>query len=234
MANKLDYTKDDHDRPRHLQVVEWNKLYESHVSRKTRDLGAVYIPNRFDDKISDLIRIGGAALYGGYMAMVLVASRRVPRGHLLKDDDSPHDHTSLSGITYLDEDVLEQAIDLALACNLMMWSDAKPARQKRDVRASTGRALQPLYAGPAARLRILGALGYVIAHSPSIDAADRKSVKRWVDDWVRPDEPGAEERLQRVERLAEEARTKRDPMTYLEVSLGKIFSVTGVPYVPES
>ena len=84
-----------------LRINNWDEYFENNRSRGMRATTWVPIPNRLDgDGYSELLdHPEGAAHYGAWVAMVLMASKCHPRGTLVRDGGRPHDVRSLARIS---------------------------------------------------------------------------------------------------------------------------------------
>src|SRR5205085_2332029 len=93
---------------------DWGTRYENNRSRELKSLEWVPIPNRQDGDGYTLLvdRPNGAALFGAWIAVVQVASRCEPRGTLLRDAATAHDSSSLSRMTRIPKEVIEQMLSV--------------------------------------------------------------------------------------------------------------------------
>lgn len=94
------------------RIRDWNKHFENSRTKDIAALNWVPIPNRMDGagftELAD--HKDGAAHYGVWVGLVLVASRCHPRGDLIKSTGLPHDCKSLSRITGFRSTTIEEAI----------------------------------------------------------------------------------------------------------------------------
>jgi hypothetical protein len=96
-------------------VRNWDTQYENNRSRSYVHLSWVPLPNTLDgDGYTALMeRKNGAALYGAWVALVLVASKCNPRGRLMRSNGLPHDSVSLARMTRMPESVMRECIEAA-------------------------------------------------------------------------------------------------------------------------
>ena len=78
---------EDTDNQFRLRIVNWDSLYENNRTRSLITLNWVPIPNRMDgDSYTELVdHPDAAAHYGGWIAIVSIASRQNPRGTLPRE-----------------------------------------------------------------------------------------------------------------------------------------------------
>jgi hypothetical protein len=96
------------------RIADWNVHFEINRSRETKAMKWVAIPNKLDgDGYTELIcdHDHGAAHYGVWCALVLVASKCSPRGTLIRESGKPHDIKSLARITRMPAALIAEAID---------------------------------------------------------------------------------------------------------------------------
>lgn len=89
-----------------FRIVGWSDHYENNRTREVKNMNWVPIANKLDgDGYTELIdtdgSLDGAAIYGAWIACVLVASRCDPRGTLLRSQNRPHTSRTLARITRL-------------------------------------------------------------------------------------------------------------------------------------
>ena len=108
------------------RIVGWNDHFENSKSRTVKETTWVPIPNKQDgDGYTDLLdHPDGAAHYGAWMAIVLVASRCHLRGTLCRDGGRPHTPSSLARMTRVPEAVLVAAIERLV--NDVRWLEVVP------------------------------------------------------------------------------------------------------------
>ena len=97
-------------------IANWNTLYENNRTRELKQLTWVPVPNNHDGDGYTLLvdRSEGAALFGGWIACVQVASKCDPRGTLLRRGGKPHDPDSLSRITRIPKTVFQKLLVIAV------------------------------------------------------------------------------------------------------------------------
>ena len=116
-------------------IVEWNKRFETHKTRILTNLEWVPIPNRFDDDgYAELVdHPDGAAHYGVWVALVMVASKSPARGgNLARSGGEAHDIASLARVTRLKSAVLAPAIARLLKIKWMAFDGADAAKSGVD------------------------------------------------------------------------------------------------------
>ena len=95
------------------RIADWDKHFENNRSRVLQRLLWVPIPNKQDgDGYIELVEDhpNGAAHYGAWCAIVLVASKCEPRGTLQREEGVPHTPKTLSRKCRIDPDVLGEAL----------------------------------------------------------------------------------------------------------------------------
>jgi len=101
-----------------LKIRNWDQ-YENNRTRNMAEMRWVPIPNRFDgDQITEVIE-EGAAVYGVWVAILLVASRCQTRGELARDNGEPHDAKTLARKTRLPQKDIEKAIPILVSAGLI-------------------------------------------------------------------------------------------------------------------
>jgi len=101
-----------------LKIKNWDQ-YENNRTRNMEDMRWVPVPNRFDgDQITEVIE-EGAAIYGAWVAVLLVASRCKPRGELIRENGEPHDAKTLSRRTRLPQKDFDRAIPILISAGLI-------------------------------------------------------------------------------------------------------------------
>lgn len=126
-----------------LKIADWDKHFENHKTRILKNLDWVLIPNKMDgDGYTELVdHPDGAAHYGVWIALLLVASKSTPRGDLARSGGVPHDCASLARVTRLQSAVLAPAIARLLKIGWMAESGDNPAFSGVDP-AETGRRIE--------------------------------------------------------------------------------------------
>lgn len=116
--------------PPMLQVRDWDRLYENNRSRDMKRTSWFPAPNDLsaDGYVELAAHERGAAHFGVWNAILMVASRAKPRrGLLVKEDGRPHTAESLARITRFPEAVIQEAIDRLLQIGpLEAVEDASP------------------------------------------------------------------------------------------------------------
>ena len=113
-----------------LRVRNWDLLYENN---RSRDLGRTSwfpAPNDLSaDGYTEVVtHAEGAAHFGVWNALLMVASRAKPRGALLRYDGRPHIAESLARVTRLPEQLIDAAIQRLLDIGLLEVSGNKPRK----------------------------------------------------------------------------------------------------------
>lgn len=97
------------------RIVDWEKHFENNRTRELKNLLWIALPTKLDgDGYTELVEgKDGAAIYGAWVACVIVASRCDPRGTLLRDGARPHNSESLARITRLPKCVFDAMLEKA-------------------------------------------------------------------------------------------------------------------------
>jgi len=116
-----------------LRVRDWDELYENNRSRELGRTRWFPAPNDLSaDGYTELVaHPDGAAHFGVWIALLMVASRAKPRGHLVREDSRPHDAKSLSRVTRLPESLVSSAIQRLLEVRLLETDKDKPRRKSQ-------------------------------------------------------------------------------------------------------
>lgn len=103
------------------RVVDGEK-FEKSRSREVQKMGWVAVPNKLDgDGFSTLLdHPNGAAHYGAWMVILLVASKCEPRWTLTRDGKRPHDSTSLARISGIPKNIFDEVL-VRLTENEVGW-----------------------------------------------------------------------------------------------------------------
>ena len=119
-----------------FRVRDWDGLYENNRSRELDRTRWFPAPNDLsDDGYVELIsHADGAAHFGVWNALLMVASRAKQRGTLVRDDGRPHTVQSLALVTRLPEQLIAAAIERLLEIGLLEVSGNKP-RKKSSLRS---------------------------------------------------------------------------------------------------
>src|SRR5439155_10143288 len=105
-----------------LRVRNWDSVYENNRSREMKRTNWYLAPNDLSaDGYVELVGCEqGAAHFGVWNAVLMVASRARPRrGLLVKDDGRPHTAESLARVTRLPEAVVRDALVRLLQIGLL-------------------------------------------------------------------------------------------------------------------
>ncbi len=100
------------------RIKDWDQHFENNRSRSRPHCAWVPIPNKQDgDGYRTLISLpDGIALYGAWMAIVLVASKcRPERGLLLRGTGEPHSACTIARKSGAPEDVIQRALNVLSA-----------------------------------------------------------------------------------------------------------------------
>lgn len=126
-------------RARLLQVRAWAQLYENNRSRELGKTSWFPIPNDLSaySYVELVAHADGAAHFGVWNALLMVASKAKPRGLLIREDRQPHTAESLARVTRLPHDVIEARIVRLLEIGLLETGDNKP-RKKSTLRSHPG------------------------------------------------------------------------------------------------
>jgi hypothetical protein len=131
-----------------LRVRDWDRLYENN---RSRDLGRTDwfpAPNNLSaDSYVDLVsHVDGAAHFGVWNALLMVASRAKPRGALVRDDGRTHDAESLARVTRLPQQLIKAGIERLLEIGLLEKCRDNP--RKKSNLGSHPSAAQPQEPAP--------------------------------------------------------------------------------------
>jgi hypothetical protein len=132
------------DKRRHslLRISGWNEHFETHKTRILKRMDWVPFPNKFDgDGYTELVdHQDGASHFGVWCALLLLASKCDPRGHLVRSGGVAHDSASLARVTRLQSAVIAPAIArllkigwLELSGDDTALSGANPAQTGRYI-----------------------------------------------------------------------------------------------------
>ena len=119
---------------KYLRVSDWDKVFESALSRKIDQLPWIRMPNRHDgDSYIELVsHPNGTAHYGCWALIVQVASRCNPRGFLVRKGGLPHDAASIARVTRGDEAMMAEAIGRLLEIGWLVEVDASQVPHRRS------------------------------------------------------------------------------------------------------
>ena len=122
-----------------LKIKNWDQ-YENNRTRNMADMRWVPVPNRFDgDQITEVIE-EGAAIYGAWVAVLLVASRCKPRGELIRENGEPHNAKTLARRTRLPQKDFDRAIPILISAGLIeRCTNTAGSRQEGAEEVAPGR-----------------------------------------------------------------------------------------------
>lgn len=120
-----------------FKIRDWNDLYEVHQSRRPTMMFWVPMTNRMgeDGYIELMGHPSGAAFLGAWTAIVFVASRCVPRGHLIRSTGVPHTLESINRISRIPLEILREAIPFFI--HEINWLEEVEFAAAQDANAST-------------------------------------------------------------------------------------------------
>jgi hypothetical protein len=126
-----------------LRISGWNQYFENHKTRILKRMDWVPFPNKFDgDGYTELVdHEDGAAHFGVWCALLLLASKCEPRGDLARSGGVAHDCASLARVTRLQSAVIAPAIARLLKIGWLSESGANPALSGANP-ALTGRYIE--------------------------------------------------------------------------------------------
>ena len=97
------------------RIVEWDRHYESYESKRklSKNPSWLPIPNELagDGYCTIMAEADGAAIYGAFVAVLLVAQRCTPRGDLITKG-RPHTSASLSRITRIPTEIIDRMLSI--------------------------------------------------------------------------------------------------------------------------
>jgi hypothetical protein len=94
------------------RVADWDRHFEKNRTRELKSMTWLSLPTKMDgDGYTQLVEHpNGAAHYGAWIAIVLIASKCDPRGTLVRSSAAPHCSRSLARISRLDPAVFDEAL----------------------------------------------------------------------------------------------------------------------------
>ena len=97
----------------HYVVKNWEKHYETCHSRAYKHPTWIAIPSDLtsDGYLAMMEEPDGPAMYGAFLATLLVAQRCKPRGALIKSDGTPHTAATISRKTRVPQSVTQRMLD---------------------------------------------------------------------------------------------------------------------------
>jgi hypothetical protein len=122
--------------PQLLRVRDWDRLYENNRSREIDRTSWFPAPNDLaaGSYVEVVTHAEGAAHFGAWNALLMVASRAKPRGTLVRDDGRPHTAESLALVTRLPKQLIETAIERLLEIGHLEIGGSK-RRMKNNLRS---------------------------------------------------------------------------------------------------
>ena len=110
-------------------VKGWDSLYENNRTREMKQMLWIPVPNKHDgDGYTNLVsRKNGAALLGAWLVILQVASRCGKRGTLLRSTSQPHDAESISRITRLPKEIIQEA--LVICSTELDWLESQDVKE---------------------------------------------------------------------------------------------------------
>lgn len=126
-----------------LRIKDWDSHFENHKTRILKHLEFVLVPNKMDgDGYTELVdHPDGAAHYGVWMALLLIASKSTPRGDLARSGGVAHDTASLARVSRLQSAVITPAIARLLKIGWLIDTGGDPAFSGVDA-ALSGRRIE--------------------------------------------------------------------------------------------
>lgn len=96
-----------------LRIRDWEKHFENNRTRDMKNMSWIPVPNKHDgDGYTILVdHKNGAAHLGAWMVILQVASKCDPRGTLLRGNGRPHNAGSISRVTRIPEQIIEEAVN---------------------------------------------------------------------------------------------------------------------------
>jgi len=96
------------------KIRDWSELFENNRTRDMKAMAWIPVPNNHDGYGYTTVvgRKNGAAIYGAWMVILQVASKCEPRGTLLRSPQQPHDAASISRMTRIPEQDIQNALDI--------------------------------------------------------------------------------------------------------------------------
>lgn len=94
------------------RVKDWDSNFENNRTREMKHMAWIPVPNKQDgDGYIELIdHDNGAAHLGAWIAILQLASKCDPRGTLVRDNGTPHAPRSISRITRIKMNIIDEAI----------------------------------------------------------------------------------------------------------------------------
>jgi hypothetical protein len=116
-----------------LRVRDWDRLYENNRSRELGRTDWFPAPNNLsaDSYVELVSHVDGAAHFGVWNALLMVASRAKPRGALVRDDGRTHDPESLARVTRLPQQLIQAAIERLVEIGILEISGNKRCKKSK-------------------------------------------------------------------------------------------------------
>jgi hypothetical protein len=109
------------------RVRDWERLYETHDTRKLKHLTWVAVPVHRDGEGYGILLDGehGACNLGAWLAILQVASTSVPRGTLCRGDGRPLDEVSMEFMTKVSRDHFARVFPILCSSRVgwMEWEE---------------------------------------------------------------------------------------------------------------
>jgi hypothetical protein len=121
-----------------LRIKDWDKHFENNRTRELKKLSWVPFPNKQDgDGYTELMEYkNGVTYFGCWCAICEVASKCDPRGTLMRDGKRPHDYGSLSRMTRISKEILEEAIKILINIGWLEVYDNPAGKCDADILSS--------------------------------------------------------------------------------------------------
>jgi N-terminal phage replisome organiser (Phage_rep_org_N) len=122
-----------------FRVRNWGGLYENNRSREIAQTRWFPAPNDLSAYwyVALVTHENGAAHFGVWNALLMIASKATPRGFLMREDGTPHTAESLARVTRFPEQLIRTAIRCLLDIGLLETEANKP-RQKSKLKSHLG------------------------------------------------------------------------------------------------
>jgi len=116
-----------------MRVRDWDRIYENNRSRDMKRTNWFPAPNDLsaDSYVELVSNDDGAAHFGVWIALLMVASRTKQRGSLAWEDGRPHTIESLARLTRLPETIVRPAIERLLEIGLLEIGGDKSRRKSK-------------------------------------------------------------------------------------------------------
>lgn len=121
------------------RIKNWEAIYENNRTRDLRTMRWLPLPMTLDGDGYTLLmeRKDGAALYGAFIACLILAGRCDPRGTLVRKVGPPHDAVSISRITRCPVDTVRKMLEMCV--DTLQWIEIVDVRDCPQ----EGAALEP-------------------------------------------------------------------------------------------